>query len=257
MERWPVEMYVSASVYERLRMDLKTLLIKIQTALLKIFRWIFYVSGFFAIVMLILSFTDIPYYAYYNLATSIPELQDEPDLIVIPGGAGMPSPDGLIRTYYGAEVAKRFPKAKIIIALPYNEGADTLCQLDMMAKELILKGVDSVRIKYEPLGYNTHSQAVNIGKMPDIDKTSMSVLIVTTPEHIYRTVRTFQRAGFANVGGIPAFEKPVDEEKLENQKEMKDVNLSFRYNMWSYLNYELLVLREYTAIVYYKFRGWI
>jgi uncharacterized SAM-binding protein YcdF (DUF218 family) len=238
-------------------MNLKSIFYRIKTPVLKTFRRIFYLFGVFAFVMLILSFTDLPYYAYHNLATSIPELNGDPGLIVIPGGAGMPSPDGLIRTYYGAEAAMQFPKAEIIIALPYNEGTDSLYQLDLMAKELILKGVDSARIKYEPLGYNTHSQAVNIGKMNDVDKKSMSVLIVTTPEHMYRTVRTFQKAGFANVGGIPAFEKPVDEKKLENEKEMKDVNLSFRYNMWSYLNYELLVLREYTAIVYYKLRGWI
>ncbi len=238
-------------------MNLKSIFYRIKTPVLKIFRRFFYLFGVIAFVMLILSFTDLPYYAYHNLATSIPELNGDPGLIVIPGGAGMPSPDGLIRTYYGAEAAMQFSKAEIIIALPYNEGTDSLYQLDLMAKELILKGVDSARIKYEPLGYNTHSQAVNIGKMNDVDKKSMSVLIVTTPEHMYRTVRTFQKAGFANVGGIPAFEKPVDEKKLENEKEMKDVNLSFRYNMWSYLNYELLVLREYTAIVYYKLRGWI
>ena len=238
-------------------MNLKSIFYRIKTPVLKIFRRFFYLFGVIAFVMLILSFTDLPYYAYHNLATSIPELNGDPGLIVIPGGAGMPSPDGLIRTYYGAEAAMQFPKAEIIIALPYNEGSDSLYQLDLMAKELILKGVDSAKIMYEPLGFNTHSQAVNIGKMNDVDKKSMSVLIVTTPEHMYRTVRTFQKAGFANVGGIPAFEKPVDEKKLENEKEMKDVNLSFRYNMWSYLNYELLVLREYTAIVYYKLRGWI
>ncbi len=230
---------------------------KIVRIILKIFRRLFYFFGVFSFIMLILSFTDLPYYAYHNLATSIPELEKEPDLIVIPGGAGMPSPDGLIRTYYGAEAANLFPDAGIIIALPYCDGPDSLYQLDLMAKELVDKGIDSARIEYEPLGFNTHSQAVNISKMLDETKNNLSVLIVTTPEHMYRTVKTFQKAGFENVGGMPAFEKPVDEDMLENGEEMKNVNLSFRYNMWSYLNYELLVLREYMAIAYYKIRGWI
>jgi uncharacterized SAM-binding protein YcdF (DUF218 family) len=238
-------------------MNVKTTFLKIKSPILKIFRWLFYIFGVFAFIMLLLSFTDIPYYAYHNLAMVNVKLESNPDIIVIPGGAGMPSPDGLIRTYYGAEAAMQFPKAEIIIALPYNEGPDSLYQLDLMAKELILKGVDSARIEFEPLGFNTRSQAVNIGQRPDIYKDRMSVLIVTTPEHMYRTVKTFQKVGFVKVGGMPAFEKPVDEDKLDDKEEMKDVNLSFRYNMWSYLNYELLVLREYTAIVYYKLRGWI
>ena len=238
-------------------MNVRAIFLKIKSPLLKLFKWIFYITGVFAFIMLLLSFTDIPYYAYHNLAMVDAKLESSPDIIVIPGGTGMPSPDGLIRTYYGAEAANEFKNAKIIIALPYNNGIDSLCQLNLMAKELLLKGVDFSRIEYEPLGFNTRSQAVNIGQRPDIDKDKMSVLIVTTPEHMYRTVKTFQKVGFAKVGGMPAFEKPVDEDKLDDKKEMKDVNLSFRYNMWSYLNYELLVLREYTAIAYYKMRGWI
>ncbi len=236
---------------------MKHLFVSIKRVLLKFFRWFFYLFGIVAFVMLTLSFTDIPFYAYHNLATAVPQLETEPELIVIPGGSGMPSQDGLIRTYYGAEAAKRFPNAKIIIALPYNQGEDSLQQLDLMAKELIVKGVDSTKISYEPLGFNTHSQAVNIGKMLEKKKGTIPVLIVTTPEHMYRTVKTFQKAGFENIGGMPAFENPIQEEKLENEKEMKDVSLSFRYNMWSYLYYELLVIREYLAIGYYKVRGWI
>ncbi len=185
------------------------------------------------------------------------EINGSPDLIVIPGGAGMPSPDGLIRTYYGAGAANQYPRAKIIIAHPYNRGSDSLQQLELMANELILKGVDSLRIKFEPIGFNTWSQAVNVGKMFGAQKSKISLLIVTSPEHVYRAVKTYEKVGFLNVSARAAFEKPIDEDKLKNEEEMKDVNLAARYNMWSYLNYELLVLREYTAIAYYKLRGWI
>ena len=223
----------------------------------KILKWFFGIIGIFFFVMLVLSFTDIPYYAYHGLGMLNSELDGKPDLIVIPGGAGMPSPDGLIRTYYGAGVANQFPEAQIIIAHPYNRGNDSLQQLEMMANELILKGVDSLRIRFEPNGFNTWSQAVNIGKMMGADKNDLSIVIVTSPEHVYRAVKTYEKAGFRDVFSMASFEKPISEDKLGSKDKMKGVNLSVRYNMWSYLHYELLVIKEYMAIVYYKMKGWI
>ena len=216
-------------------------------------------SGVFFILLLVLSFTDIPYYAYHNLGTSQPSLKQKPDIIVVLGGAGMPSPDGLIRTYYAVKAAKESPRAEIIIALPYNE-EDSMRQLDMMAHELIVKGIDSLRIKYEPKGFNTRSQAMNISAMLGNKKNVSQVLVVTSPEHMYRAIKTFKKAGIKNVGGLPSFEKPVDEEKVKDKEDVKDKrvkSLDLRYNMWSYLNYELIVLREYCAIAYYKVKGWI
>ena len=226
---------------------------------MKFIKRFFVITGVFAFLFLALSFTDIPFYAYHWLGVSNAELSGKPDAIVILGGSGMPSPDGLMRTYYAAEAAQQFNDAEIIIALPYNED-DSLHQLKLMAHELIIKGIDSLRITFEPSGFNTHSQAVNIGKMYGADKNNISLLIITTPEHMYRSVKTFRKAGFTNVGGVPAFEKPIDEpmaEDNENSKDTRVKNLDLRYNMWSYLNYELLVIREYCAIFYYKIKGWI
>ena len=122
------------------------------------------------------------------------------------------------------------------------------------------KGVDSSRISFEPLGVNTRTQAVNIVSMLQLDNQQLSVLVVTTPEHMYRAVHTLIKAGCDNVAGLPTLEKPVEEAKLIGSRNIKDTpepSLSFRYNMWSYLNYELLVLREYVAISYYKYKGWL
>lgn len=217
--------------------------------------------GVFAILLLVLSFTNIPYFAYYYLGTSTPKTIHPPDLIVVLGGAGMPSPDGLIRIWYACNAAREFKKAQVIIALPYNENdRDSLHQLNLMAQELIIKGIDSSRIQFEPLGFNTRSQALNIAARFARPENPLTLLLVTSPEHMYRSVKTFQKAGFANVGGLPTFEVPIDEEKAMDKEHSKDVrvkNLALRYNMWSYLNYELLVLREYTAISYYKIKGWI
>ena len=79
-------------------------------------------------------------------------------------------------------------------------------------------------------------------------------------KHLFRAIKTFRKAGFVNVGAVPAFDTPVDEEKIKDKEGTKDIrvrNLTLRYNMWSYLNYELIVLREYCAITYYKIKGWI
>lgn len=222
-------------------------------------KWFLGITGIFALLFFILSFTDLPYHAYHWLGTSNSKLTKKPDIIVLLGGSGMPSPDGLIRCYYAAEAANEFKDARIIIALPYCE-KDSLQQLKLMAHELILRGIDPSRIEYEPLGFNTHSQAENIAASLGNKKGKVSVLLVTSPENMYRSVRTFLRAGFETVGGNPAFEKPVDEEKVKDKENTKDVrvkSLSLRYNMWSYMNYELIVMREYCAIGYYKLKGWI
>ena len=226
---------------------------------LKFWKWFLMIIGFLGCLSVILSFTDIPFNAYYKLGTPNTKLTRPPELIVILSGSGMPSPDGLIRAYFGVEAARRYPHANIIIALPYNAG-DSLKPLKLMAYELTAKGVDSSRIKYEPLGFNTRSQAVNIAaRYPGI-KSKISVVLVTSPEHTYRSVKTFIKAGFTDVGGLAAFDKPIEPEKAMDTGKTKDIrvkSLSLRYNMWSYLHYELIVVREYCAIAYYKLKGWI
>ncbi len=220
-----------------------------------VFKWLFIVMGILSFIFIVLSFTDIPYNAYHHLGTVNSSLSEEPDIIVVLGGSGMPSPNGLIRTYYAAEFAMQFPDAEVIVALPYNE-KDSLYQLDLVANELIIKGVDSTRINYEPLGFNTHSQAINVATMYGHAKSEKVIMLITSPDHMYRAVRSFRKAGFTTVGGVPAFEEPSDEEMLKD-KSTRQNSLDLRYNMWSYMQYELLVLREYTAIAYYKIKGWI
>jgi uncharacterized SAM-binding protein YcdF (DUF218 family) len=225
-------------------------------------KWLkrfFLACGIFFCFLLALSFTDVPYYAYYWLGTSSPKLEKKPDLIVLLGGGGMPSPDGFMRCFYASKAAAEYPESKLVIALPFNDDGST-SQLELMAGELRMRGVDSMRINFEPEGFNTRSQAEHIVATYTSTKNTMSVLIVTSPEHMYRAIRTFKQAGFTNVGGEAAFEDPVNEKKVKDTAKTKDTrvkSLSLRYNMWSYLNYELLVLREYTAITYYWIKGWI
>jgi hypothetical protein len=36
-----------------------------------------------------------------------------------------------------------------------------------------------------------------------------------------------------------------------------DESILLRYKFWTYLQYEVSILREYTALFYYKLKGWI
>jgi uncharacterized SAM-binding protein YcdF (DUF218 family) len=233
--------------------------IKKAIILIKIFGiYIFSRMGIFFSFLIFLSFTDIPYDLYYNLGTYKSEIEVEPNIIVIMGGSGFPSSDGLLKTYFGAIVAKEYSDAKIIIALPSDKSEEN-SQQNLMKKELINRGIDSTRITFESLGYNTYSQAVNISKKFPQSVNTLCILIITTPEHNFRAVKTFQKVGFNKVYGYFTLEKPVSEQKLNNVEsvEKKVENLDLRYNLWSYLNYEVLVIREYSAIIYYRIKNWI
>lgn len=223
----------------------------------RVLKYFIFSSGSFLILMGALAFTDLPYLAYHKLGTSCEPLKEDPALIVVFGGSGMPSPDGLMRTYYAAEAANQFPEASVIIALPFGEDSTDTHQLDLMAKELTIRGIDRARISYEPYGHNTHAQAVRIATNL-IGNTTLTTLVITSPEHMYRAINALQKAGLKNVGGLPSFEKPIAERKLRDRSDPdKSAPLAWRYNVWSYLKYELLVMREYCAIVYYKLNGWI
>jgi uncharacterized SAM-binding protein YcdF (DUF218 family) len=212
--------------------------------------------GTIALMLIILAFSDLPYLAYHHLGTKCDPLGSRPDVIVVLGGSGMPSADGLIRTYYAANAAMENPATPIIIAHPKEKSGQTH-QLGLMANELVIRGIDRNRIQYEPLGYNTRSQAINVAEMLGHDRKDISVLIITTPEHMYRSIRSFEKVGFDKVGGLPSFEMPISEIDLRKTDGSQETGLAWRYNVWSYLKYEILVLREYCAIAYYRLKGWI
>lgn len=141
----------------------------------------------------------------------------------------MPSANGLIRTYYASEIALKFKTINIIIALPYCEKSG-LQQLKLMAHELTLKGIDSTRILYEAKGVNTRAQALNIANMFEQKTKELAILIVSSPEHMYRSRKSFKKVGFTKVGGMPTFEKTINEESLIDEGGKISSNLSFRYN---------------------------
>lgn len=230
---------------------------KIVKGLKKCLHIYVWVSSILATLLIFLALTDLPYNAYHKLALKKQQLSAKADVIVLMGGDGMPSPNGLMRLYFTTQQAKENPKAKIVIAMPLNE-IDSTYQLRLMAKALIQNNIDSNRILYESEGYNTRTQAVAIGRMfPPESK----LIVVSSPEHMYRAVKSFEKVGFKSVGSCPTFEVPSDEELLKSKDKDKKAdeveNLGLRYNLWSYMQYEIRVAREYVAISYYWLKGWI
>lgn len=218
-------------------------------------------SAILVTIFILLSFTTAPFWMYYYLGISANRLQKEPDYIVVLGGGGMPSESGLMRTYFANKSAEKYPNAKLIIALP-GDTLDTCSAVFMMKQELVKRGVSSNRISFETKGTNTRSQALAVSKMISQEK---NVLIISSPEHMYRSVKAFIKVGLKNTGGEPAFEKAIeanlyfDDDKLGGNNTIPDIgnNTQLRYQFWNHMKYQIIVYREYFAITYYKLRAWI
>lgn len=231
---------------------------KAWSILLKTFKTTIFCLGVLALLMIIVSFTSLPYWARYSLGTHNSHYKFQPAFIVMMGGCGMPSEDNLMRLYFTAALANKYQSSEIIIALPY----DSLVY-DKMKQELLSKGIDTNRVKFERKGVNTRSQALFISEM--IPKKDSGLVIVSSPEHIYRSVLAFRKVGFSNVGGEPTFENNLkdvfdyDSDALGGRKYVPNVGegSKLRYNLWSYLKLEIICLREYTAISYYYLKDWI
>ena len=88
---------------------------KIRNVFIAIFKWFFGILGVLLLIFIVLSFTDIPYYAYHRLGTSHAKNITKPDYIIVMGGSGMPSPEGLIRCYYAAEAAINLKMPKLLL----------------------------------------------------------------------------------------------------------------------------------------------
>ncbi len=229
---------------------------------LRIVRIFLIIAGIFFLIFVGLAFTTLPYWGIHWLGTSKSALKWKPETIVLMGGAGMPSQDNLMRSWYVGKAAKSFPGARILIAMP-GELEDSLSTPRKMKNELLLRGVDAGQIIFENKGTNTRSQALNC---KNILKTSEPVLLVTSPEHARRSVLCFQKTGFEKVNALPAFENASeadftfrDDELGGNTPLVPDVgkSISLRYQVWNHLKYEITIAREVIALGYYKIRGWI
>lgn len=229
---------------------------------IKSLKIIIMLSGIVSLTMLLLSFTPLPYSVYHWLGTHNAKLEQPPDYIVVMGAGGMPGPGGLMRSHFAAEAAQLYPESGIIIALPYD--TSDFYNSDAYRMQLAIAGstIDISRFIFETVGTNTHTQACEIWKLLE-DRENKSLLIVSSPEHIRRCILTFRKCGFQHVGGLPTFEAALSDDLLltenERRKKIQEIgrSVSVRYDMWNYLILEIAVIREFTALGYYKLKGYI
>ena len=224
----------------------------------KVVKVTFISFGCIFFALLLLAFTSVPFYMYYHLGTAPNRMEKSfsPEHIIMLGGASMPSQGNLIRLFYTAEFAKS--DVEIIILHP----KDSLCK-QAMEQELILKGVQPDRITFLTEGSNTHSQILQL-KHEKPELLNRDLLVISSPEHVRRSVKCFNKLGFTSVHGQGAFEATVyfdislKGKKIEGNEFVPLVeSTNLRYTFWNYLKLEIDCFREYTALIYYKLKGWI
>lgn len=227
-------------------------------------RPILIVFGISSLFLIIFAFTSGPFWLYYHLGTRNINFRFSPDCIVLLSGSGMPSESNLIRSYYAAKIAKENAGIPLIVALP-GDTSDTSSAIIQLVDEMLLRGVETKRILYEPEGLNTRAQALNIYALLSDSAKETGIVIVTSPDHMRRSILCFRKAGFENIGGCPAFEYAIEtdmtaiKDDLGGNRYIPYVSrsISLRYRFWTHLKYEVLILREYFALAYYKLKGWI
>jgi uncharacterized SAM-binding protein YcdF (DUF218 family) len=229
---------------------------------LRIIRTILVVTGLFFLICVAFALTEQPYWGYYWLGTSKSEMKWKPTHIIMMGGGGMPSQSNLMRSWYVEKAAKTFPEATVVIAIP-GEVTDSLSTPQLVRKELVMRGVNPDKITFENEATNTRAQALNCQKTI---KMQTPILLITSPEHMRRTVLSFRKVGFEKVNALPAFENALeadlsfkDDDLGGNKKGVPDVgkSINMRYQLWNHLKYEILIFREIVALTYYWLRGWI
>ncbi|MBK8612952.1 MAG: YdcF family protein [Flavobacteriales bacterium] len=223
-----------------------------------VFRAFLLFSGGLLLIMVALACTRLPFDAHRALGLW-GECTKAPKAIVVLGGSGMPSGPELLRLQHAAALAQVIADAPVMVVHPPDTGV-----MRLMIAELMLRGVPRGRIHPLLHGANTREQALAVRTaFPGL--AGSSVALVTAPENMYRSVRTFRKVGFSAVCGEPAWDNPMfidldyAHRRIGGKVWVPDVSqdTGMRYTFWNYLKLEITCLREYAAIAYYWLNDWI
>jgi len=234
-------------------------------------------AGGAALLGTAIQFTPLPWRAYRWLGECPNPSAGPPTHILVMGGSGIPGKSGLMRTFYGAEAARRHPRAEVLVAMPLTAGESDASQAYL--EEMEQRGVPPERMRILPDGSNTREQAMRLAEHLGAGAAESSVLIVSDPEHIRRCAAALRKTGISQVAALPAHSLSIDDPlpgrppappppvpptAPESPGTPPDHSRSgagsspvLSYQFWNHLHYSLDVLREWTALAYYRFRGWI
>ena len=227
-------------------------------------RWIIAAAGCAFFFILALPLTSIPWNWYRDLAYPGLQAVGEPHVIVMMGGGGIPSESGLMRSWKTAEAAALFPDASIIVAMPLEDGE---IEPGIIARELIMRGVEPTRILREPQGRNTREQATEIRRMltgmnvPD----TLVVGLVTSPEHMKRTWFSFRKAGLESLVALPCWPEAISADLRYVESDLGAPSLGgmvggsnmIKYRYWDNLAILVKCTREAVAYGYYWLLRWV
>lgn len=224
------------------------------------FRFVFLVAGMAFVGVLILPVTPVPWDWLRAMAQPGVNAEGAPDFIVMMGGGGIPSESGLTRSYKAAEVARMFPSAKVIVAMPM-EPEEKLPGL--IEQELIMRGVEASRLQREPHGRNTREQALEAGKLTGSHRGVIG--LVTSPEHMTRVWRSFEKAGSNRLVAYPAWAEPIKADLDYKESDLGGFPLAgivggsdmVKYKYWDNLIILIKCARESVGLLYYRLMRWI
>ena len=223
---------------------------KNEFVLIRVYSWLknfIFAAGVLFVLLLFACFTVYPWRALTWLGQDSMPLKGEPDGIVLLSGGGIPSESGLMRCYEASAMARRYKQAYVVVAMP-EEADEQTSSTKRMFDEFELRGVSRARLKLEGRGRNTHEQAVNTFTLLGAATNQPVLLIVTSPDHMRRSLATFRKAGFTRVHGAAAWDVAVnadlryDVDTLGIQNAVGQ-NLTVRYQFWNNLMMEARIVR--------------
>jgi len=224
-----------------------------------------FMVGLVVVLAVAACLTPLPWKLYRWFSTDAYVLQGEPRYIVVLGGGGIPSESGLVRAYHGAAMARLYPDADVILALP-SDLTMVPSEATQMKEELVLRGVAEERIRMETEGRNTREQAMRIKAMLEPDSGGARILLVSSPEHMKRALLTFRHLGFRKMAASAAHPESVKTDVTYDRRVLGGhsalvphigSSLTLRYRFWTNLAYVSAVARESVALGYYRLKGWI
>ncbi len=231
----------------------------------KVLRRSLIVAGVIFFLFLGFAFTTGPFYLYNWLGQSVSEYHFTPKHIIIMGGSGYPSESAMMRSFYAAKLAKEFPGSDVYVTQPAADFVE-IPKTDAygIMTDLITRGVDSSRIYLETRGKNTREEALNVIVMRS-QIVNEPCVIVTSPEHMRRSILTFRKAGFKLLGGQSTFNASGPQQLEYHDKNLGGRNIplpevgesiQLRYQFWNHLRYQVICYRELFALFWYKVKGW-
>lgn len=174
------------------------------------------------------------------------------------------SEPSLMCGYITARSADQWPNAIIFVATSTTrkENSDPGTTIH---KELVLRGVNTSRVRPETRGNSIHEHAQNIARQVGDTGLDLRVGIISADHRLRRMLLTFEKAGFANVSAI-TMETNSANLRTEQQNSTEDARPwvkdnggkhSFGHQFFTNLHHEINIIREIFAHAYYKLRGWM